>query len=761
MRVGSEIVVPCFALFLILCFSSACAGEDQRLPDEERAETAAHLLKTGTDVVDTEPQKAIEEAERGLTLLDRDSSIELRLALLEVIATANFNLGRYAQAGKTAERLRQEAEAATRAEATCNALYMLGRVHESMSEFEIALPYFLSLLDLASTTGYEQGVANAHHGMGNVYALLKQNEQALEHYIEAQRLFAELGDRIMLGKIVHNSGYVYEQMERYKSALDQYAVALEIGTETNDQSGISFSLHCIGRVHRKAGQYQQALPFLKHALEIRRRIDLNWGVASTLEEIGTVSAASGDFESAITYTREALDLAVKIGARQKVRDCHETLSRVYAATGRFEEALHHYQLFKTEEDEILNARSAEMITEMRVQYETDKKARENELLMANSEIQEEKIRRQSIVSWSVSLGLAVVMLLLLLTIRANLQKKRAYAQLQQRNDKIALQARALSDANEKLLQLDLFKRSITAMIVHDLKNPLGAIINATRNSDDHGQQMINQSGRLMLNLVMNILDVQKYETIGMKPDLESSNMLSLAQHAIDQVQFLLLEKNIRLEVEIAEWLTVDVDRAITGRVLVNLLTNAIKYSPQSSTIKIVGALANDVQARVEVRDSGGGIKDDEKELVFEMNRQSSPLSSGRVGSTGVGLTFCRMAIEAHGGKIGVVSERGEGATFWFTVDQSEKVETVADDVGDLNESESLVLTASEKEVVRPLVSRFEALDVHDLGELRALLQMISAEQESSLYRWKAQLQGAVHTLNEERYRALTSPAMFE
>ena len=99
--------------------------------------------------------------------------------------------------------------------------------------------------------------------------------------------------------------------------------------------------------------------------------------------------------------------------------------------------------------------------------------------------------------------------------------------------------------------------------------------------------------------------------------------------------------------------------------LVNLLDNAIKYTPASEVVRIRATQDGGV-ARIEVADNGPGIPEASQHLIFEKFGRAKQPSPGRVHSSGVGLAFCRLAVEAHGGAIGVDSA-GQGSTFWFTL----------------------------------------------------------------------------------------------
>jgi signal transduction histidine kinase len=106
------------------------------------------------------------------------------------------------------------------------------------------------------------------------------------------------------------------------------------------------------------------------------------------------------------------------------------------------------------------------------------------------------------------------------------------------------------------------------------------------------------------------------------------------------------------------------DLELSARIVANFLSNAIKYTPDDSEIEL-GAVPDPGGVRVWVRDQGAGIPSQYHERIFEKFGVVDPSLSIQMQSTGLGLAFCRLAVEAQGGIIGVESEPGQGSTFWF------------------------------------------------------------------------------------------------
>ena len=214
-------------------------------------------------------------------------------------------------------------------------------------------------------------------------------------------------------------------------------------------------------------------------------------------------------------------------------------------------------------------------------------------------------------------------------------------------------------------KLESFKESVISMIIHDLKNPLNGIIGLSSLNESEYLEHINSSSRQMLYLVENILDVRRYETHSLKLFYQACDIRQLINEAIDDVRFLLNDTDIEI-VNLVTPMQISVDKDIVRRVFINLLTNAIKYSPVEGRIHLkseVSELQNGSTLLLSVKDEGHGIPPQHKDSIFDLYQQVNTKKSGLTNSNGLGLSFCKIAVEEHNGSIWVESEKEQGSTF--------------------------------------------------------------------------------------------------
>ncbi len=238
-----------------------------------------------------------------------------------------------------------------------------------------------------------------------------------------------------------------------------------------------------------------------------------------------------------------------------------------------------------------------------------------------------------------------------------------------------------ADATEER-ELTQAREDLTRMIVHDLRSPLTAISTSMRllgeiAPQDKGlERILNRTTdasqralRKLLNLVDSLLDIAKMESGSMTLELAEHMLAPIAYSVRMELHPLADELSITVDILIPESLPhLNIDAEKIERVLLNLVDNALKFTPIDGVVRIV-ARTDPVQrgfVRIEVSDTGPGIPDDYKERIFDRFQQVDG-SQGRRRGTGLGLTFCKLTVEAHNGNIWIEDNSVGGSIFALTL----------------------------------------------------------------------------------------------
>ncbi|GAB5527333.1 MAG: hypothetical protein Roseis2KO_52050 [Roseivirga sp.] len=311
-------------------------------------------------------------------------------------------------------------------------------------------------------------------------------------------------------------------------------------------------------------------------------------------------------------------------------------------------------------------------------------------------------------------------------------------------DEISAQAEELKETNSKLVDLGRFKQDMTSMIVHDLKSPLSIIIKT-------GEKKASSLARKMLNLVLNMLDVQKFEETDVQPSLADHSVNDLVNTAVEDVEDSIAEGNLKLHVKTSDSYTIAMDASLMERVLVNLLTNAIRYAPVNSALHLEVTKTKTGELYFSLADEGPGISPAKQKIIFDRYARAEEQVNSRSQSTGLGLTFCKMVVEAHGGEIGVESQEGAGAKFWFTL-PGVSGEVRGKEI--LVATDSYKLTDEDKKKVRELVPALRKLKLYQSTEIENVLARLNAEDGSELSVFCQKLVNASYNGDEAGFESL-------
>lgn len=241
----------------------------------------------------------------------------------------------------------------------------------------------------------------------------------------------------------------------------------------------------------------------------------------------------------------------------------------------------------------------------------------------------------------------------------------------------------LRDITERK-ELDSLRDDMIAMIYHDLRSPLGNIVSSLDmlgsmvHEDETIHSMLsiatNSTARIQ-RLVNSLLDINRLESGKEIVDQQAVDPLALLREAIRDVEPGL---NARQQVisnrstTVLPLIWVDVD--MTHRILINLIENAIKFTPVKGQLEVGAQTSDGLFVKFWVRDNGPGIPVADRERIFD--KFTRLRGKERPGGLGVGLAFCRLAVLGHGGEIWVDSELNKGTTFWFTLPVAQKLPLV-------------------------------------------------------------------------------------
>jgi signal transduction histidine kinase len=227
----------------------------------------------------------------------------------------------------------------------------------------------------------------------------------------------------------------------------------------------------------------------------------------------------------------------------------------------------------------------------------------------------------------------------------------------------------------RLERLEKLRDDLVHMVVHDMRSPLTVLVGhldllrdtllgklGKDSADD--LQAAAHAARLINRMANDLLDVSRLEEDKLPLRWAEHDVASIAEDVVQALGQLERERAIELALPVREKIACDGD--LVRRTLENLVGNAIKHTPAGETIRVSLSL-DETQARLTVEDRGPGIPLEARERIFDKFETIATRRAGKYHSSGLGLAFCKLAVAAHGGSIGVLPAEPRGSVFWFTL----------------------------------------------------------------------------------------------
>lgn len=550
-------------------------------------------------------------------------------------------------------------------EARAMYLRLYGYYYENKANYPQAVDYYLQALEAARRSGHIEHQTEVLADLAAVYTQdMKEPAKAKEIYQECVRLNRQRGDAHSLLNSYINLGAIYNRLGLYDSALILLQQGLRIGKplEEKGTDDLTDLYNNLGNTYYYLKKYAQSIAYFRgnynHDLaghSPSRQADLWLDVLNMADSY----SEEGVYDSAGKYADLALAMARKLASKSKESDSYQVLAQLYQHRGDYKKAWEYQRQWYSLDTALVNGETYKATAELQEKYQA--RERENEKLLLQSEINQQKYNFRVILIMAISL--------LLIAIAAAVSfmvKRRANRQLQITNAQIIRQ-------NERLSELNYEKNSLISIVSHDLSTPFASIgmwqqllLNEQDNltaSQRKALERIAQATHYGEKLIRHILDVEKAQTNQGKVKLENMDLRIFAESHIDNFMPVAASKNIRLHLECPNrsiyFLS---DPQLLGRMLDNLLSNAIKYTATGKNVWM--SVSDDRDAvSIKVRDEGVGIQPDELPHLFSKYSKISSQPTNGEGSTGLGLAIVKRICEELNGQISCESEVGEGSVF--------------------------------------------------------------------------------------------------
>lgn len=572
---------------------------------------------------------------------------------------------------------------------TAKGYYYLSRFYQTGHDMSNALYYLGQALAIFDALKEERDIAYCYSSFGSIYKQLGNYDKSLEYSFRSLRLKEKLHDERGISVTLTNIAHVYLLTSKFDDAVAYSERALQTDKANNDLEGILINTVNIGVASQKKGAWNEALDQYNAALELARQLQYKKDEALILNNIGSTLRGKGEPAKALSYLLSALSIKEKnnypkshalndiaktytglnrfaeaekhsrlaIEAAQKESDLNQlryawlNLADAYKASGDFANAYNALSQSTIFKDSLLSVEKSKQMNNLQVEYESEQKERTIHLLTAQKE--EAAFKRKAYLAAVLLITTALLLLY--------------------------LQQRLISKKNrqmfEKGKEVEKMKSTFFSNISHEFRTPLTLILapiqalQAQHKDPKTAYQLgtMQKNAERLLSLINQLLDLSKLESGKLNLTVSKADIVpvvkgvvmtfhSLAE--INQVELLTNIKPGRLEVYF------DTEKIET--ILINLLSNAFKFTPVNGQVKVELDLPREPGQQkyfqITVTDTGKGIPAKDLDKVFNRYYQSSQPGEASFEGSGIGLTLTKELVNLHKGKIDVASEEGKGTS---------------------------------------------------------------------------------------------------
>jgi len=551
----------------------------------------------------------------------------------------------------------------------------LSNIFLELGEYNQAIDFFYKGLNLARQQNDSGTIGDIYNNLANLYNTLGETQKSIQYLRQSMAIFKSIHEEDVL-TTYNNLGIAYDKTSKLDSALYFYKACIEASYKFDQKPSRYLAIANIVSTYSVLNDLDSARYFINIALRDSNLTNYDRSVLRIgITELRLLFEEQ-EYQVGIDKSKDLMQLASISGRMKEVADISIILNNLYNAQGQTDSAYHYLVKYVEINDSLRSESNFEELAKMEERY---KFQIETERIENNYQIElaKEALARK----WAYGVGAVLLALVFALLHNLRIRKKRNQvlraknAQIEAQKLEIELQGSELKEQKLNLESLNAFKDRIMAVMAHDLKSPLNSLqglLDYSQVEEESDPQMIKSLlGKLSTQLVIlrqsveNLLPWARLQ-IGATGSFDITNSISIGQ-AFNEVNSLfknlMKDKGIAIEENLKEAETIiNTDPEVLRIVLRNLISNALKFSPQFGTVYLRGH-REEGYYYMEIQDEGPGIDPKKMEALFKDIVDPS-LGTAAEKGTGLGLHLSGEFLRSSGGSIGVKHSEAKGAIFW-------------------------------------------------------------------------------------------------
>jgi signal transduction histidine kinase len=733
MRIVNK-VLPLLVLQIILLIGHLTAQPDSLLVEFKKTPKSvgniSKLIDLSYNLIDYNVDSALSCAVQIRQISIPDTAYDLHCKVLINLGNIEKVSGKYNESNKYLFQALEIAERNNLISSKIITLYQIGDLDRCIGILDQSLMYLYMSKDFAHKNKVSQQYPELYEHISSTF----------------YQLTGAIYPKFKSAKIPNQNEFNFEKSttEDFIKLCKIYADSALMFSELNNDNKTKLScLNILGAYSLKKRNYKQAIEYFGKAIEMAEQINYKIDIPNYYINIARTYFDEKQYGKAIENGLKAYQMAMDMNILIHKSASSNVLYTSYMKMKDYDNALKYQKIQADVREEINDQQNWNKIVELEKKYQTEQKQKEIEYQKTLLDLKNTEIFWRNIILACMLIACIIVLIGIFY-----IQKQNKV--LIRQKKKIEAQSEKITEQYGQLEELDHFKESLTHALVHDLKNPLSQIM-----ASDNNPAVINPA-RKMLRLIMNMLDVEKYENTKFILNKEVHCLRNLLAEVRTGQEIGLKEKNLELRFLFDDF-WIQADKEVIIRVLDNLLANAIRFSPLNLSIDILAEQLDDKILQISVINYGEPIPDEVLPYIFDKYRHFGKTDGKH--STGLGLTFCKMAVEAHGGKIGVSCNSEKGCNFWFTIPSASKtVEFEGINNFTKDENHKLQFSKTDLEALKEVVKQVKEFEIYEISRFHEILDPLKDTSGSVVNEWISLMFGTINVQNIDEFNRLINLA---
>ncbi len=551
----------------------------------------------------------------------------------------------------------------------------LATYYETIVDIKNSIPYLLKAQEIYTNLDKKEKLGFIYNKLGLLHYEEYSYELARQYFFGSFVLYNQIKDQnpeyaYWVQNNLLNIGLCHQQMYNPYKALAYFKIALAFcqNAKFEQERPIGVISTNIGAIYGELKQYKIAYEYLFKGLAfcLKPENDELNHAAHTYIFIGALKSLEGNYKEADALFLRSKQLIDSLGFKHLNEYRLAQLAKHFARQNLYEAAYKTKMKHLQFRDSVNKVTGRNNLSRQMLIYKLGQEKAENELLVQQN-------KNNSLITIGIS-GLVVFLIITqIIAIYFYRKIKNNNAQLQEMNKQIMQQKFSLEALNHQLLQANDNKTYLINTIAHDLRTPIGNLISLQSLLDEYiqkspeseeYQKLISSSCFMAMHIIEDILDQSVIEKGILTLSKENILINPIINDTINLLRFRFEPKQIQVVTLLEEEIRISIDGERIKRVIINILMNAIKFSPRKSVIHIKLIQKQD-KCLLSISDQGIGMTKDVINKLFDKHQKIGRVGLEKEKSFGIGLTISQSIIEAHGGKIFVESQPNYGSTFYI------------------------------------------------------------------------------------------------